>query len=305
MPRANEIAGAALLGASAGMRTFTAPAALALRGRLVARGAGRFALLAAAGGEFIGDKTPGVPARTSPPALTGRVLSGIVCGHATAGPAGAVAGGAGAAAGTLASYRARAALGELTGLPDPVLGVAEDGVAIASAALASGAAAREQPPEPGQEPPPRRVLRGLARGAVAGVAGTAVMTAAQLAEMRITGREPSRAPEQVGRRVVRGLLGKRVPRRQGERLNQAMHWLYGTSWGMGYGVATAAGGSRPDALRGGAALGATAWAASLVQLPAFGAAPPPWKQPPAALGVDLGLHLLFGAAVAGVLRALP
>jgi len=34
-------------------------------------------------------------------------------------------------------------------------------------------------------------------------------------------------------------------------------------------------------------------------------APPPWEQSPAALAADLGLHLAFGAAVAGVLRALP
>ena len=305
MPRANDLAGAALLGAAAGMRTFTPPAALALRGRLLPRSPGRFALLAAAGGEFIGDKAPGVPSRTSPPAFAGRVLSGVVAGRTVGGAAGAVAGGAVAAGSTLATYRVRAALGELTGLPDPVIGVVEDGVAIATAALASGAAVREEPPEPGEEAPPRRVLRGLARGAVAGVVGTAVMTAVQVAEMQVTGHKPSRAPEQVGRRVVRGLFGKRVPRSEAEHLNQAMHWLYGTSWGMGYGVVTATGGTRPDPLIGGVALGATAWAASLAQLPAFGVAPPPWQQSPAALATDLGLHLAFGAAVAGVLRALP
>jgi uncharacterized membrane protein len=305
MPRANDLAGAALLGAAAGMRTFTAPAALTLRGRLLPGSRARFAVLAAAGGEFIGDKSPGVPARTSPPAFAGRIASGIVCGRVVAGTAGAVAGGAGAVAGTLAGHRARAALGELSGLPDPVLGVVEDGVAIGAAALASGAAVRPYGREPEQEAPPRRVLRGLARGAVAGVAGTAVMTAAQVVEMRLTGRDPSRAPEQVGRRVVRGLFGKRVPRKEGEHLNQAMHWLYGTSWGMGYGVVTATGGTRPDPLKGGAALGATAWAASLAQLPAFGVAPPPWEQPPAALAADLVVHLAYGVAVAGVLRALP
>jgi uncharacterized membrane protein len=48
-----------------------------------------------------------------------------------------VSGGLGAFAGTFGAYRARAALGEATKVPDPLLGVAEDALAVAVAALAT------------------------------------------------------------------------------------------------------------------------------------------------------------------------
>jgi uncharacterized membrane protein len=133
MASGRDLAGAALVGAAAGLRTFTGPAALALRGRLP--GGRAVAVLAA--GELVGDKTPWVPARTDPPSLAGRTTSGALCGVVLAGPPGAAVGALAAAGSTFASYRARRALGELTGLPDPVIGVAEDGVAIAAAALAT------------------------------------------------------------------------------------------------------------------------------------------------------------------------
>ena len=48
---------AAVLGISAGMRTFTPHGALALRGRY-GHGAARTGILLAAGGELVGDKLP-------------------------------------------------------------------------------------------------------------------------------------------------------------------------------------------------------------------------------------------------------
>ena len=117
------------------MRTFTGPAVLALRGRMA--GPARLPLTAFAVGEAIGDKTAIVPARTSPPSLVGRMLSGALSGRALAGPPGVVLGALGALAGMFGAYRARAALTELTGLPDPLLGVAEDAIAVAAATLAT------------------------------------------------------------------------------------------------------------------------------------------------------------------------
>jgi len=118
------------------MRSAMGPAALAWRGQLGGTSTRRL-LTAAAAGEVVADKTPLVPPRTSAPALGGRVLSGALCGRLLAGPWGAVSGGLGALAGTFGAYRARAALGEATEVPDPLLGVAEDARAVAVAALAT------------------------------------------------------------------------------------------------------------------------------------------------------------------------
>jgi uncharacterized membrane protein len=60
------------LGLVAGLRTFTAPAAVFLaRG-----GIAGIVLACVALGELIADKLPKIPARTSPPALIARIVSG-------------------------------------------------------------------------------------------------------------------------------------------------------------------------------------------------------------------------------------
>jgi uncharacterized protein (UPF0548 family)/uncharacterized membrane protein len=295
-----RIAAAALLGAVCGMRTFAGPAALAARGRVDGTAA-RVMLTAAAVGEAIGDKTPLVPRRTGAPALAGRVASGALCGRALAGAPGLAAGGAGALAGALGAYRARTALTRLTGLPGAAVGVGEDAVAAAAAALATRADdADGEPPSRG-----RAMLHGAVRGAVAGVTATAAMTAAQSGLRRITGTSPSRAPEQATRTILRRLFGTDVPRPRRDTLNAAAHWLYGTAWGLGLGLVCAARGRRPAIAPAGTSLGLAAWSAALVQLPAMGLAPPPWRQPPGELLSDAGLHLVHGLTAAAVLRALP
>jgi uncharacterized membrane protein len=131
-----RLGSAALIGVVCGMRTFTGPAALALRGR-VAGAPARLLLTAVAAGEAVGDKTPVVPARTSAPSLAARVLSGALSGRALAGAPGVAPGALGALAGTFGAYHVRAALTGRTGLPDALFGVAEDALAVAAAALAT------------------------------------------------------------------------------------------------------------------------------------------------------------------------
>ena len=92
----SDVLAAAGLGAVAGMRTFSAPAILSI---LLARDAGSVqgsieqALSSKVGGrtlsvlalgELVGDKLPNIPARTVPPALAGRILSGALVGAALA-----------------------------------------------------------------------------------------------------------------------------------------------------------------------------------------------------------------------------
>jgi uncharacterized membrane protein len=93
---------------------------------------------------MVGDKLPAIPPRTSPPALLGRVLSGAAMagtdGREPRSPrAWALAAGVGATTAGLSAFatqRLRAALGEWSGLPDAVLGAAEDLLVVAVAALA-------------------------------------------------------------------------------------------------------------------------------------------------------------------------
>lgn len=126
----------AALGAISGLRTFTGPAILALRGRW---GDGPVARLVPLGavGELVGDKLPAIPPRSDAPALLARIASGAAAGATLAGPRGAGLGAAAATATTYASERLRAVVGKRTGVPDPVLGLIEDGLAIGIALWAT------------------------------------------------------------------------------------------------------------------------------------------------------------------------
>ncbi len=159
------LADAALLGAAGGLRTSAPFAALAARGR-VGHGAGRWALLSAAAGEVVVDKLPQTPARTSPPALAGRLVCASLAGGRLAGPAGAAAAGASAGLSAFAGERGRRALGARTGVPDPLLGAAEDVLAAGAALVATRRLGR-------RPAGPRRPSLGPAwRGLAVGVAPT-------------------------------------------------------------------------------------------------------------------------------------
>ncbi|MGI8475539.1 MAG: DUF4126 family protein [Thermomicrobiales bacterium] len=96
----------------------------------------RQALDLSAVGEMIGDKLPFVPKRTDPAPLLGRIVIGALAGAALLADGrqpwldGAIAGAAGGAAGTFGGRYARAMLVAWTGLPDPVVALVEDGLAI-------------------------------------------------------------------------------------------------------------------------------------------------------------------------------
>jgi uncharacterized membrane protein len=95
-------------------------------------------------GEAIGDKMPGIPARTSPPAFGGRIAAGVLVGAAIAAASGsnrlrgALIGGAAAAVSTVLTYRARHWLGSRARIPDRLIAVVEDALVLR---IASGASA--------------------------------------------------------------------------------------------------------------------------------------------------------------------
>jgi uncharacterized membrane protein len=122
---------ALLLGLATGLRTFSAPAALALRARRLTPP--RRAVLLAAAGELVADKLPAMPSRLARRGLTGRLVSSALSGRLVAGPSGATAAAGAALAGALAGHAVRARR------PGLVTALCEDAVAIA---LASAGAAR-------------------------------------------------------------------------------------------------------------------------------------------------------------------
>lgn len=139
------------LGAVAGMRSMSAPALVSgyLQQRQLAAladsplswlgtGTAHTALRLAAAGELIADKLPGIPARIQPLPLLGRAASGAVAGAALSDAdgenwvVGAALGAVSAVIATFGMYHLRRALTRGLGLPDPLVALAEDGVALAA-----------------------------------------------------------------------------------------------------------------------------------------------------------------------------
>jgi uncharacterized membrane protein len=305
---------AAALGTVTGARTFLAPAALALRGRLGR--VAKFAVPPLALGEIVGDKLPMAPPRVEGPGLVGRVVSGAISGRVSGGSPGLRAGAAFALAATYPSQALRAGIVKRTPIPDIACAVPEDLIGATIAALAS-TEPRPDPaaPDPDVDGPKTRHIgefsahqpeerRGVVGAAGCGLAaaavGTAAMTSAQVWFYGITGGRESEAPAKVGEKII-GALGVKVRKEQRPALNTAMHALYGTSWGLPFGVLFGRGG--PTGPAKGLVFGLNVWLTSLVELPALGVAPPPWKQPPAALAQDLAFHFVYGTATAAAYEA--
>jgi uncharacterized membrane protein len=144
---------AGLLGVTAGLRSQLPNAALAARGleptrgplAVLGSGAGRRASYLAAAGEIVADKLPATPSRMDRGPLAGRLVSGALAAVAFGSATGvrgarlvppALVGAAGAYLGSWGGATARKAAAEATGLPDPVVAVGEDLVAVGLAALA-------------------------------------------------------------------------------------------------------------------------------------------------------------------------
>lgn len=135
-------------GAVAGMRTMTAPAVVSFKMKRIAKAEGlphprglsgspvSTALAVAALGELIADKLPKAPSRTDPPALIMRGISGAFAGAALSGThrndriTGAVLGGLAAIGASYGMYYLRAWLVKKTGVPDAVVAIGEDALAV-------------------------------------------------------------------------------------------------------------------------------------------------------------------------------
>jgi len=66
---------------------------------------------------------------------------------------------------------------------------------------------------------------------VAGFIGTVIMTLSQIIEMRIRNRKASFTPA-IGASKMFGINFKKLSQKNKIRLNNAVHWGYGTIWGL-------------------------------------------------------------------------
>jgi uncharacterized membrane protein len=141
------------IGIVAGLRSMTAPAAVAWAARFgwlhlegtplafLGSAIATYPLAVLMLAELIADKLPKTPSRTRPGPFIGRIVTGGLAGAAlTAGAGrslllGAVLGALGAVAGTLGGYTARTRLVRALGVRDHVIALAEDAVAVGGALL--------------------------------------------------------------------------------------------------------------------------------------------------------------------------
>lgn len=139
----------------------------------------------------------------------------------------------------------------------------------------------------------KQVATDVAIGLVAGLVGTIAITASQAIEMRLTGRKPSDAPARAFCKVTG--IQPQTPRGK-QILAQAVHWLYGTSWGLFRSGLDLAG------VRGVTATAAHALAiegAAITILPGLELAPPVTEWEPKEVAVEFLHHVVYATA-AGV-----
>ena len=137
------------LGIVGGMRAGLPAATIALRDRRPRSRLLRFAIVVGSAGELVLDKLPSMPSRTEAPGLAARFASSATVGRQCAGRFGGLVSGATALGSAFVTHNARRDLGKKTGLPDPVIAVAEDSIAIAIARLTTRRPLDAVPPAPG------------------------------------------------------------------------------------------------------------------------------------------------------------
>jgi hypothetical protein len=155
-------------------------------------------------------------------------------------------------------------------------------------------------------------VRTITAGLAAGLAGTTAMTALQevMAARRRRahataggyGSQPddpwarAPAPAQLARMVIQGATGRDVPAERIPLFTNAVHWGYGTSMGVLYGLVQRTREGSP--LVRGPLFGLGVWASSYATLVPLGLYQWPWHYRAGAIAKDLSYHLVYGSGVA-------
>ena len=157
------------------------------------------------------------------------------------------------------------------------------------------------------------------RGAAAGAIGTAAMDLLWFYRYKrgggedgfidwefsrgLAGWEGAGPPAQIGRRLFEGLFQLELSDERAGLVNDVMHWSYGLSWAVQYGVVAS---SLPPrrTVRSGIAFGSIVWAGDYVILPLAKLYNPIWEYDLKTLADDLSAHLLYGVATAATFEFL-
>ena len=139
---------------------------------------------------------------------------------------------------------------------------------------------------------------GIGKGLVAGLAGTAAMTLSSTIEMKLRGRSTSKTPAKA---ICKSLGLETVSEKAQERLNNLVHWGYGTVWGAVRGGVESSGvhGAQATAIHF-----ALLWGAEQIVLPQTGSAPPLTKQPIEEIAIDAWHHSVYALATGAAYAAL-
>ena len=136
----------------------------------------------------------------------------------------------------------------------------------------------------------------VGKGLFAGLAGTAAMTASSTVEMKARGRSASTAPAKAAAKV----LGVQpADDAAAARFSNAVHWGYGTGWGVVRGLLGAAGlGGLPATALHFSAL----WGSEVVMLPSLGVVPPVTEWGAKEVGIDVWHHLVYALSADAAYR---
>jgi hypothetical protein len=155
-------------------------------------------------------------------------------------------------------------------------------------------------------------LGAVARGMLAGAVGTVAMDL--LAYLRykrgggesrlldwefsagITDWDKAPAPAQVAKRLYEGFFQRKLPAERAALANNLMHWGYGLSWGVFYGLM--AGTLCPPYIRSGLEFGAAVFTSDYVVLPLAKLYKPIWEYDAATVARDLSSHMVYGVGTA-------
>jgi hypothetical protein len=146
--------------------------------------------------------------------------------------------------------------------------------------------------------PGERLAAQIGKGLLAGLVGTVAISLSQMLEMKLSKRAPSTTPADAAGKVLkvqpRDAAGK-------QRFSNAVHWAYGTSWGLARAML---GGARTDRFWAPLAHMGAIQTTAMLMLPGLGVAPPVKEWGASAIGLEVLHHTVYAAATDLTYRAL-
>ena len=130
----------------------------------------------------------------------------------------------------------------------------------------------------------------IGKGLMAGFIGTGIMTLAQLIEMKFTKRESSDIPV----KAVEEVAGVEIAEEGNSKLNNAIHFLYGTGWGKVRAILASLGLKwwQSSLLHFG-----LVWSVAAIMLPKMKLVPPVKEWGAKSITIDILHHLIYAASV--------